>query len=212
LIFLTLQIGIVQAYQVPTGSMERTIRPGDFLLADKLTLGPRTPHWIGIPWTDLGVHLPAVKLPGLRGVKRGDIVVFEVPDCPSGQYIKRVIGLPGDLVEVRSKQVWINGEPRDETRYVVHQDDYVLPPDYEQPGILDEMGNRDNFGPYRVPPGTVFLMGDNRDDSRDSRYFGAIPEDNIIGTARLIALSWNKETGAAPWDRLRIERFGSWLD
>jgi len=74
------------------------------------------------------------------------------------------------------------------------------------------MGNRDNFGPYRVPPGTVFLMGDNRDDSRDSRYFGAIPEDNIIGTARLIALSWNKETGAAPWDRLRIERFGSWLD
>jgi signal peptidase I len=189
--------------------MENTILPGDFLLADKFTLGPRTPHWLGIPGTNLGFHLPALKLPGMRHVKRGDIVVVETPENPQIPFVKRVVALGGDTVEVRDKLLYINGVPVEEPKQAVHGDPRTLPRGASEPGIPYSLGNRDNFGPIRVPSGNVFLMGDNRDFSRDSRFFGSLPEQNIIGRARVVTLSWNSEQPGLPlWRRLRLSRFG----
>lgn len=209
LIFLVLQTGVGQAYRVPTGSMERTILPGDFLLADKFTLGPRTPHWLGIPGTGVGFHLPAVKFPGLRHAKRGDIVVVETPENEQIPFVKRVVALGGDLVEVRDKRLYVNGTPAIEPEQSVHGDPRTMSRRISEPGIPVQLGNRDNFGPVRVPAGSVFLMGDNRDFSRDSRFFGPLPEKNIIGKARVVTLSWNAEQpGLTPWERLRLGRIG----
>lgn len=209
LLFLVLQTGVGQAYRVPTGSMENTILPGDFLVADKFTLGPRTPHWLGIPGTHFGFHLPALKLPGLRHVRRGDIVVVETPENPQIPFVKRVVALGGDTVELRDKRLFVNGLPVSEPSQSIHGDPRTLPRGVSEQGIPRGLGNRDNFGPIQVPAGNVFLMGDNRDFSRDSRFFGPLPERNIIGRARVVTLSWNsEERGMAPWRRLRISRFG----
>jgi signal peptidase I len=212
LLFLVLQIGVAQAFRVPTGSMEKTILPGDFLIADKITLGPRTPHWVGIPGTTVGFHLPAVKLPGLRHPERGDIVVIETPENPQVPFVKRVVAVGGDMIELRNKRLYVNGVPAQEPRHAVHGDPRMLPRGVAQSGIQHGLGNRDNYGPLQIPKGQVFLMGDNRDFSRDSRYFGPLPERDIIGRARVVTLSWNSdEPGLAPWDRLRLSRFGTIL-
>lgn len=209
LLFLVLQTGVGQAYRVPTGSMERTILPGDFLIADKFTLGPRTPHWLGIPGTSVGVHVPAVKFPGLRHARIGDIVVVETPENEQIPFVKRVVALGGDWVEVRDKRLFVNGLPTEEPPQSVHGDRTTLSRGVREPGIPGHLGNRDNFGPFRVPEGSVFLMGDNRDFSHDSRFFGPMPERNIIGKARVVTLSWNSEQpGLALWERLRLGRFG----
>jgi signal peptidase I len=211
-VLLALQVGIVQAFNVPTGSMERTIIPGDYLLADKITLGARTPHWIGIPFTAIGRHVPAWKLPGLRSVERGDIVVVEVPVDEKIPYVKRVVALGGDVVEIREKELWINGQAVSEPAAVVHSDPWIFPAGASQPGIRAELGNRDNWGPLTVPHGHVFLLGDNRDHSVDSRYFGTVPEGNIIGRARVVTFSLEQGSDAAPWDRVRLERVGKVLE
>jgi len=209
LLLSALQAGLVQAYNVPSSSMEKTILPGDYVYADKLTLGPRTPHWIGIPGTALGVHVPALKLPGLRRVHPGDIVIAEVPADRRIPYVKRVVAVGGDVVEIRDKRLLVNGEPVPEPGLSVHQDRRTFPCGLKQDGIAMGLGNRDNFGPYRVPEGSVFLMGDNRDLSNDSRYFGSIPERNIIGCARFVGLSLDPEAhGPAPWKRVRFHRIG----
>ena len=208
---LVFQVGVVQGYVVPTGSMERTILPGELVVADKVTLGPRTPQWIGIPWTKVGFHVPALKLPGIRSVHRGDIVMVEVPVEPAIPYVKRVVALGGETVELRDKRLFVNGEAIEEA-WAVHGDGRLFPRGSKHAGLLDGMGNRDNWGPFLVPAGEVFLMGDNRDYSADSRYFGAVPEGNIIGRARPVAFSYDAEMAAqTPWKAVRLDRLGTVL-
>lgn len=212
-VLLVFQTGVVQAFNVPTGSMEGTVLPGDFVIADKLTLGPRTPHWIGIPGTPLGVHLPALKLPGFRSVERGDVVVVEVPVDRQTPYLKRVVALPGDTVLVRDKRLYVNGRPASEPRGLQHADGRLFPQGVTQSGAYEGLGNRDNFGPLVVPSGEAFLMGDNRDYSFDSRFFGPVPIKNIIGRARWVSLSVDaRRSGLDPLHRVRWSRFGRNLD
>ncbi len=209
-IVITLQVGLVQAYHVPTGSMESTIMTGDFLLADKVTLGPRTPDWIGIPYTDFGMSVPAVKLPGIREVEQGDIVVVRTPMHDRIPYVKRVVALGGQKVQVINKQLYIDGVLSLLPKHGQHIDARTYPRSYHS-GIPEKLGSRDNWGPYVIPEDYVFLMGDNRDNSLDSRYFGPVPEDNIIGRARLVHLSWDNSENTPLWQRWRIGRTGTWL-
>jgi signal peptidase I len=212
LIVTVLQVGLVQAYHVPTGSMEPTIMTGDFLISDKVTLGPRTPQWIGIPYTDFGVPVPALKFPGLRKVHRNDIVVVEVPVDEKTPYVKRVVAVGGQTVEVRDKQLYVDGI-RQEEPWVVHSDPGTMAPGVPQYGLPSWLGNRDNWGPYRVPRGRLFLMGDNRDESFDSRYFGPVKESDVIGRARVTTFSLDLESsGKSPLERFSFARFGRVLN
>ena len=212
LIVTALQVGVVQAYHVPSGSMEKTILTGDFLLADKVTLGPRTPDWVGVPWTDLGVRVPALKLPGLRKVRPGDIVVVRVPLDDRVPFVKRVAAVGGQTVAMRDKVLYVDGRPVPDPPTAEHTDPALYPRGSYTPPVPPVLGNRDNFGPFRVPEGMVFLLGDNRDNSLDSRYFGPVPESNIIGRARLVHLSWDSERERLPvWKRLRWKRIGTLL-
>ncbi len=211
-LLVLVQIGVVQAYVVPTGSMEKTILAGELIVADKVTLGPRTPQWVGIPWTRAGVHLPALKLPGLRGVERGEIVVVEVPVEKVTPYVKRVVALGGDIVEVRNKQLFVNGIAQDDTVVIRHGDSRILPREAALPGVPPALGSRDNWGPYRVPADQVFLMGDNRDFSADSRYFGPVPARQIVGRARLVAASFSPSRfWSDPIGSFRLSRWGKRL-
>jgi signal peptidase I len=165
---------VVQAFKIPTGSMENNLLIGDHLLVNKFIFGP-TPLAIG-----------RAVLP-VRPIRRGDIVVFKYPDEPDRDFIKRVIGLPGETVELKNKQVYINGEPIDEP--YVH---FLTPPssDYQEVTSYDV---RERFGPVTVPDTKYFVMGDNRDNSQDSRYWGFLPRDYVKGKALLIY--WSYESG-----------------
>lgn len=204
-----IQVGLVQAYHVPTGSMEHTIVPGDFVIAEKVSLGPRTPHWIGVPYTKLGVNVPALKLPGLRDVEPGDVVVVETPMDRVTPYVKRVVATSGQVIEVRDKVLFIDSERAPDELQGCHLDTRLFPDGLPQTGIPRELGNRDNWGPYRVPDGMVFLMGDNRDNSLDSRYFGPVPESAIIGRAVAVAWSWNLNDF---FDGPDLDRIGKRID
>lgn len=165
---------IVQAFKIPTGSMENNLLIGDHLLVNKFVFGP-TPLAIG-----------RAVLP-VRPIHRRDIIVFKYPDEPERDFIKRVIGLPGETVELRNKKVYIDGKPLDEP--YVH---FLAPPspDYQEITSLDV---RERFGPVTVPPDHYFVMGDNRDNSQDSRYWGFLPRNYVKGKALLIY--WSYESG-----------------
>lgn len=175
---------IVQAFQIPSGSMENTLLVGDFLLVDKL-------HYAGLPGS---AHL----LPYGK-IERGDIVVFYFPVDPSQFLVKRVIGMPGDHIRLRDKVVYVNGNPLQEN-YAIHKQ--WLPDGYRdnfpnQRGYsrdIDrrwryELSNYVNGGELVVPPDHYFVMGDNRDNSLDSRYWGFVPRANIVGRPLVIYLS-----------------------
>lgn len=155
---------IVQAYKIPSGSMLDTLLIGDHLLVNKFQYGVR------LPFTDV-VVLP------FSDPKFQDIIVFEYPQDPSKDFIKRVVGLPGDTIEIRDKVVYRNGVKLDEP-YVQHTDPRVLP------------GPRDNLEPVTVPLGKYFVMGDNRDESLDSRFWGFVDRGAILGKAWVIYWSW----------------------
>jgi signal peptidase I len=165
---------VVQAFKIPTGSMENNLLIGDHLLVNKFIFGP-TPLAIG-----------RAVLP-VRAPRRGDVVVFKYPDEPDRDFIKRIIGLPGETVELRNKKVYINGQPLDEP--YVH---FLTPPssDYQEVTSFDV---RERYGPVSVPPDQYFVMGDNRDNSQDSRYWGFLPRGYIKGRAALIY--WSYESG-----------------
>ena len=169
---------VVQAFKIPTGSMENNLLIGDHLLVNKFVFGP-TPLAIGR------------KVLPVRPIARGDIVVFKYPDEPDRDFIKRVIGLPGETVEIRNKTVFINGQPLEEAPYVHFLEPPLKPGDPEY-GLRGE-GLRDNWGPQTVPPGKLFVLGDNRDNSRDSRFpeVGFVPAENVVGKAVRIWLNWN---------------------
>jgi signal peptidase I len=165
---------VVQAFKIPTGSMENNLLIGDHLLVNKFIFGP-TPLAIG-----------RAVLP-VRSIRRGDIIVFKYPDEPDRDFIKRVIGLPGETVELRNKKVYVNGKALDEP--YVH---FLTPPstDYQEVTSSDV---RERFGPVTVPADHYFVMGDNRDNSQDSRYWGFLPHGYVKGKALLIY--WSYESG-----------------
>jgi signal peptidase I len=164
---------VVQAFKIPTGSMENNLLIGDHLLVNKFIFGP-TPLAIG-----------RALLP-VRPIRRGDIVVFKYPDEPDRDFIKRVIGLPGETVELRAKKVYINGQPLDEP--YVH---FLEPASDSQE--TTSFNVRERYGPVTVPEGQYFVMGDNRDNSQDSRYWGFLPAHYVKGRALLIY--WSYESG-----------------
>jgi signal peptidase I len=153
----------VQAYKIPSGSMIPTLLVGDYILVNRLSYGLRIPYYKYIlRWGE---------------IKRGDIIVFVFPEDPSKDFIKRVIALPGETIEIRKKKIYINGREI-EDKWGFFSDDYVGPP-------------RDDFGPFQVPQGHVFVMGDNRDESNDSRFWGPVNIENIKGKAFIIYFSWD---------------------
>jgi len=167
---------VVQAFQIPTGSMEPTLLVGDFLLVNKLvyanTISP----------------LENKILPR-RDLRRQDIIVFKYPNELNKDYVKRVIGLPGEKFEIKNKEVYINDRLLEE-KYKVHSDTQIISKnDYYH----YDNNIRDNFGPVTVPPGEVFAMGDNRDNSSDSRYWGFLPVSLVKGRPWVIYFSYKAE-------------------
>jgi signal peptidase I len=190
-----IRVTTVEAFRIPTGSMEDTLLVGDFLLVNKFVYGIRTPDWIGIPFTKIGFHVPYTRLPGLKKVQSGDIIVFKYPLDPSLNYIKRCIATPGQTVEIRERQLFVDGKLFINPPHSKFTNPEVLPPNVRERGIFAPPGakwNHDNFGPLTVPPGHYFVMGDNRDNSADSRYWGFLTTDDVVGQALVIYLSWNK--------------------
>jgi signal peptidase I len=174
---------VIQAYKIPSGSMKPTLLIGDHILVSKFNYGIRLPL---VRSTLIPIGTP----------KRGDIVVFIYPEDRSKDFIKRLIGLPGDKIEIRNKNILLNGLPWSDTRGVYV--DTLIIPGSVQP--------RDNFGPVTVPEGSLFVMGDNRDESYDSRFWGFVPMKDVLGKALIIYWSWNQENNG-----VRLGRIGSIL-
>jgi signal peptidase I len=171
---------VVHPMTVPTPSMEPTILVGDRLLIDKFTYR-----------NSFLKHPP---LTPAHDIARGDIVVFKFPDQPEVLYVKRAIGLPGETLEIRDKTVYINGSPLNEP-YKVHSDSRI----HQRGGNPHRLmfdSQRDNFGPITVPEHSYFMMGDNRDDSADSRYFGFLHRDYVVGRPLLIFWSYEDDSDA----------------
>jgi signal peptidase I len=170
---------IVQAFQIPTGSMERTLLVGDFLLVNKFAYARPV-----LPLED-------IIIPG-RAIKRGDILVFRYPGDLTKDYVKRVIALEGEKFEIKDKSVYINDSPIPED-YKVHSDNRIIPRNETySSGDLQ----RDNFGPVVIPEGHCFVMGDNRDNSQDSRYWGFLSLENMKGRPWMIYFSYFAERDA----------------
>jgi signal peptidase I len=172
---------VVQAFKIPTGSMEENLLIGDHLLVNKFVFGPTESR------------LERALLP-VGTIKRDDVIVFKYPEEPDRDFIKRVIGLPGETVELREKKVYIDGKPLDEP-YV-----HFLQP----PGARSELSEvtsfdvRERYGPVTVPPNQYFVMGDNRDNSQDSRYWGFLPRDYVKGKA--LVIYWSYEAGREDYE------------
>ncbi|ANA40650.1 MULTISPECIES: signal peptidase I [Geobacter] len=173
---LIIRTFVVQAFKIPSGSMEDTLAIGDHILVSKFIYGTK------IPFVD-GRYLK------IRDPKRGDVIVFEYPEDPSKDFIKRVIGLPGDTIQVVQKQVFINGKPFSVPQEV-HKEKDVIPA---------AQNPRDNFGPVTVPENSYFVMGDNRDRSYDSRFWGFVKNSQIKGLAFIKYWSWDREKFRVRW-------------
>jgi signal peptidase I len=181
---------VVQAFKIPTGSMENNLLIGDHLLVNKFVFAPTMS---GLENTMLPID----------PISRGDIVVFKYPEEPERDFIKRTIGLPGETIELRNKKVYINNSPLDEP--YVH---FLFPPDESDEGGTEagDFDVRRNYGPVVVPDGHYFMMGDNRDNSQDSRYWGFLPREYVKGKALFVYFSFADEPGglfsAVRWGRL----------
>jgi len=172
---------IVQAFKIPSGSMMNTLLIGDHILVNKFIYG------VKIPFTD-GKNLIPIFDP-----QRRDIVVFKYPEDPEKDFIKRVVGVAGDTIEVKEKELYVNGTLQTETEYAIHQDPRIIPVKYTE---------RDNFGPVTVPENSLFVMGDNRDNSHDSRFWGFVDLKAVRGKAFIIYWSWNSEAFGVRWNRI----------
>lgn len=154
---------IVKAYKLPSGAMIPTLLVGDHVFVDKLAYR-------------IGIH-----------PQRGDVIVFKFPEDESKDFIKRIVGMPGDTIEIRDKHVLINGTVSDDASYTQRIDSTVIP---------SSINSRDNFGPVTVPPDSFFVLGDNRDQSLDSRFWGFVEEQKIKGKATIVYWSWS---GTGKW-------------
>lgn len=181
---------VVQAFKIPSGSMKETLLIGDHILVNKFIYGVKIPF---IQKTIIPIKDP----------QHEEIIVFKYPMDPEKDFIKRVIGVPGDVIEIKDKQLIINGNILGKKEYENYQDPDKLPP---------ESSHRDNYGPVTVPPDYLFVMGDNRDNSHDSRFWGFVPLKDVKGKAFLIYWSsllprgwiwnWNWDMLLIRWDRL----------
>src|SRR5882762_10196918 len=183
-ITLFLRAFVIQAFRIPSESMCDTLLVGDFLFVNKFEYGPK------IPFTHIRFTPPGLT----RAPKRGDIIVFQYPNNPSQDYIKRCIATGGQTVEVRQKHVIVDGDTLAEP-YAIHIDPTIRPAGFDY---------RDNFGPLTVPRGELFMMGDNRDNSNDSRFWGTVKMDYVKGHAMFIYFS---TAGSNLWDFLPKVRF-----
>jgi signal peptidase I len=165
---LLIRAYVVQAFKIPSGSMIPTLLIGDHILVNKFIYGTLP------PFSDKRVL-------SITAPRKGDIVVFKYPEDPNKDFIKRVVGVEGDLVEEKNKVIFVNGVKSTET-YTQHTDESI------RPGGLEP---RDNFGPYRIPKDKLFVMGDNRDQSYDSRYWGYVDMKDLRGKAFIIYWSWD---------------------
>lgn len=208
-LFLIIKTFFFEAFQIASGSMTHTLLTGDFLFVNKMVYGAQ------IPGT-------RARLPGFRSPRRGDVIVFAFPRDPSQDYVKRVIGTPGDTVAMRHGTVYVNGQSQHED-YVLRIDSTndVVSPDFEwqrqylvglsQAARRRYQPTRDTWGPLLVPDGKYFVLGDNRDDSSDSRYWGFVDESAIKGRTLFVYFSYNRGThDMLPWlTDIRWSRLGS---
>lgn len=176
---LFIKTSVVEAYKIPTSSMEDTLLIGDFLLANKFVYGARLPL---VNW----------RMPAISDPERGEVVIFVWPGDQLTKYIKRCVGVPGDTILVKDKVLSVNGQP-----FVNPEFSKYIATDIEPrgPGGRD---SRDNFGPYVVPKDHYFMMGDNRDNSYDSRFWGPVHKDLILGEAMMIHWSWDDSEYPSP--------------
>jgi len=189
LIAVVIRTFIIQAYKIPSRSMVPQLLVGDHLLVNKFIYG---------------VKIPIIRntLIPVTNPKRGDIIVFIYPQDRSKDFIKRVIGVSGDKIEIRNKDIFINEKPYKDT-FGVYVDPVVYP---------DIMQPRDNFGPVVVPKGSLFVMGDNRDESLDSRFWGFVDLRDVEGKALIIYWSWNSEEQDNLLHKVRWNRMGNLLN
>ena len=174
-----------QAFKIPTGSMENNLLIGDHLVVNKFLFAPAGPERALLP---------------IRTIRRGDVVVFKSPPEPDRDFIKRVVGLPGETVELRHKKIYIDGTALDEP--YVH---YLLPP--RPDGEATAFDKRETYGPVTVPADNLFVMGDNRDNSEDSRYWGFLPQSYVKGRAMMVY--WSFESDASDYERPGLEQLFS---
>ena len=183
-IALVIRTFVIQAFKIPSGSMISTLLVGDHILVNKFLLG--TP--VDVPFTN--IHL--FRMPGLRKPQRGDVIVFKYPEDPTRDFIKRVIGIEGDVIESHDKTIFVNGRKLIEP-YTQHVDSFIKPADTDK---------RDNFGPITVPKESVFVMGDNRDQSYDSRFWGFVDLSKVKGKAIIIYWSWDSDNTWVRFNRI----------
>ena len=184
LLALFIRTFVVQAFKIPSGSMKETLQIGDHILVNKFIYGIKLPF---VQKTIIPIKEP----------RKDDIIVFKYPENPKLDFIKRVVGVEGDIIEIRNKKLYVNDELVDRD-YAIHTDPHIIPAVYNK---------RDNFGPVIVPPDSLFVMGDNRDNSKDSRFWGFVNLKAIKGKAFMIYWSWNKNNSQSllnyvRWDRL----------
>jgi signal peptidase I len=183
LVAVLLRVFVLQSYRSASDAMDGTLAAGDYFLVNKLVFGRH------VPLTDR-------RFLSFRAPRRGDIVVFQYPEDPGKDFAMRVVGVPGDEVEGRDKEVYVNGRPCNDL-CVAHREQDVVP---------REQNPRDNFGPVKVPDHALFVMGDNRDRSYDSRFWGCVGYGRIKGLAFFRYWSWDREKRRVRWDRIgRIE-------
>lgn len=191
---------IIEPFRIPTGSMRPTLLEGDFILVNKYTYGLRMP-------------LLGKKIFALNEPKRGDILVFRFPMDTNIDFIKRVIGIPGDKISYRDKVVYVNGEPLSQKFLGIAQDKepsglsypvshYIESINSSKHSIYVHPTDGENLAEVTVPPGQYFVMGDNRDNSDDSRAWGFVPEDLILGKAFFIWMSWDNHAKDMRWTRI----------
>ncbi|RMG67326.1 MAG: signal peptidase I [Calditrichaeota bacterium] len=203
---LILRQFVIAAYKIPTSSMEDTLLVGDFLLVNKFVYGAATPSWIGIPFTKIGVNIPWVRLPAITEPKPYDVVVFKYPLDPSMDYIKRCIAVGGQTVLIKNKVVYVDGKRFPDPPHLKFADPFGRSR-YGYTLFRPGLGDRDNFGPLKVPEGHYFMMGDNRDYSSDSRQWGFVPEQNLVGKPLIVYLSWDSRTpDLGLWQKIRWNR------
>ncbi len=184
LLALFIRTFVVQAFKIPSGSMKETLQIGDHILVNKFIYGIKLPF---VQKTIIPIKEP----------RKDDIIVFRYPENPKLDFIKRVVGVEGDVIEVRNKKLYVN-DKLVEQAYAIHTDPHIIPAVYNK---------RDNFGPVIVPPDSLFVMGDNRDNSKDSRFWGFVNLKAVKGKAFMIYWSWNKNNSQTllnyvRWDRL----------